>query len=132
MQVRKLPRSKVPAATSALLRKQKWRCPICNGSLRATAQKNPVLDHCHKTGFIRDVLCRNCNGMEGKVLRIATRSKHELESEREWLLNLLAYWERHQTPKHGSVLHHTHKTEEEKRAARLKRRRQQRAAKQRG
>jgi hypothetical protein len=84
--------------------------------MRANSKKTPALDHDHATGFIRDVLCLNCNGIEGKVFNLARRAKATLTVE-EWLGNLLAYYQRHATPQHGGVLHHTHKTAEEKRLA---------------
>lgn len=75
-----------------LLKKQKNKCGICKkeesfvnchtGKIIALA-----LDHCHKTGQIRGILCRNCNLMIGnakdsiKILRAAIRylqNKHSL------------------------------------------------------
>ena len=95
--------------------------------MKANSKKEPVLDHDHTTGFLRDVLCRNCNGIEGKVFNLARRAKAGLTTE-EWLRNLVAYWERHASPQHGGILHHTHKTEEEKRLARNAKARAKRAA----
>lgn len=102
----------------ALLKKQGHTCPLCHGSLKANASKSPALDHDHATGFLRDVLCVNCNGIEGKVFSLARRARNSL-SELQWLRHLIAYYERHATPQHGGVLHHTHKSEEHKRLARL-------------
>lgn len=94
--------------------------------MTASSKKRPALDHCHTTGFLRDVVCINCNGVEGKVFNLARRAKAGLTVE-EWLRNLLSYYERHSTPQHGGVLHHTHKTEEEKRLARNAKARKARA-----
>lgn len=95
--------------------------------MKANSKKNPALDHDHSTGFIRDVLCLNCNGIEGKVFNLARRAKNNL-TEQEWLENLIAYHKRHAVPQHGGILHHTHKSEEEKRLARNKKARLKRAA----
>jgi hypothetical protein len=111
----------------ALLKQQGYRCPLCNGSMRANATKNPALDHDHQTGFIRDVLCINCNGIEGKVFNLVRRAKAEL-TPLAWLENFIAYHRRHETPQHGGILHHTHKTPEEKRLAINAKARKSRAA----
>tara|TARA_Y100000296_G_scaffold66371_1_gene78385 strand:+ start:9734 stop:10114 length:381 start_codon:yes stop_codon:yes gene_type:complete len=116
----------VPAVTQALLKAQGWCCPLCGGSLRAKSVKRPALDHDHNSGYLRDVLCINCNGIEGKVYNLARRAKNDLTPE-QWVENLLAYWKRHQTVQHGGVFHHTHKTEEEKRLARNRKARLRRA-----
>lgn len=114
--MKKLPRAKNAAAVQVLLKQQGYKCPLCGGSLRATSNKDAVLDHDHKHGHVRDALCRNCNGIEGRVFSLARRAKHEL-TELEWIENLVAYLTRHQTAQHGLV-HHTHKTADELRLAR--------------
>jgi len=118
--------SQAVTVRTALLARQEYRCPLCRGSMKANSKKNPALDHDHETGFIRDVLCLNCNGIEGKVFNLARRAKADLTPS-QWLENLIAYYERHRTPQHGGILHHTHQTEEEKRLARNKRARTLRA-----
>jgi len=40
----------------AMLEKQEGKCPICRKAL-----KRPSIDHCHRTGKVRGVLCRHCN-----------------------------------------------------------------------
>lgn len=110
-----------------LLKSQKYRCPLCGGSMTANSKKQPVLDHDHQTGYLRDILCRNCNGIEGKVYNLARRAKADLTTL-EWLEHLLLYWKRHTTPQHGGILHHTHKTPEEKRLANNAKARAKRAA----
>ena len=113
--MKRLKTMQLAASRAAILKEQKHICPLCKGSMKA-GQKKPALDHDHITGYIRDVLCLNCNQFEGKTFNGARRSKGKL-TEREWLANLLTYWERHDTPQHGGWYHPTHKTPEEKRLA---------------
>jgi hypothetical protein len=40
---------------------QKYTCPGC------MEQKDLVVDHDHDTGFVRCLLCRMCNGVEGQL-----------------------------------------------------------------
>lgn len=89
---------------------------MCQSSIRAGAKKDPCLDHDHQTGYLRDVLCRNCNQIEGKVFNLIRRARADL-SPMQWLENFMAYHLRHATPQHGGIYHHTHKTPEEKRLA---------------
>lgn len=110
----RLKTAQVVPVREALLKQQGHRCPLCTGSMKSNAKKNPALDHNHDTGFIRDVLCINCNGIEGKVFNLIRRAKGELTFI-QWLQNFIAYHERHATPQHGGILHPTHKTPEEKR-----------------
>lgn len=121
----KLSRTNVAAQTAVLLKKQAYKCPLCDGSLRATSVKNPVLDHCHQHGHIRDVLCNNCNGIEGRVRSLANRAKNGKTVE-AWIQSLSLYWERHATSQHG-LTHHTFKTPEDKRLAANKKARERRA-----
>ena len=122
---RKLKHNEVSKARDLLLKTQNGVCPLCTSRMGAKGKK-PALDHDHKTGYIRDVLCINCNGMEGKLFGIARRGKSGL-SEVEWLKNVLAYYDRHSTPRHGGIWHPTHKTDAEKRLAVNKKARLKRA-----
>ena len=45
-------------------------CALCNHVLDA-----PVLDHDHKSGHIRKVLCRGCNFFLGKIENNLTRNR---------------------------------------------------------
>lgn len=47
----------------AMLKKQKGRCAICR---RKPVYKLSV-DHCHKTGRVRGLLCRPCNNALGNI-----------------------------------------------------------------
>jgi hypothetical protein len=128
IQIHRIKAKDVPEYRERLLEQQNHLCPLCGGSLDPEASKNPALDHCHVTGFLRDVLCINCNAMEGKVFNLAQRAKGDLTPQ-QWLQNLIEYYHRHATPQHGGILHHTHKTEEEKRLRRNVRARKARAKK---
>lgn len=43
-----------------LIRKQNGRCVICK-SLLENEIRTPAIDHCHKTGMVRGILCQSCN-----------------------------------------------------------------------
>lgn len=45
---------------SSLLKKQKYKCKICGDKKKANKDALPV-DHCHKTGKVRGILCPTCN-----------------------------------------------------------------------
>ena len=45
----------------SMLLSQKNKCYICN------EEKKLVVDHCHKTGAIRKLLCHGCNTVLGKI-----------------------------------------------------------------
>lgn len=60
-----------------LFEKQNGRCAICgvglnflNGTLIKGSNRNPIdccIDHCHKTGKIRGLLCFHCNTALGHI-----------------------------------------------------------------
>lgn len=118
--------AQIAPVRAKLLQQQKYKCPLCEGSMKSGGKK-PALDHDHTTGYIRDVLCLNCNQFEGKTKNVANRCKGKLTSK-EWLANLLKYWERHEEPQHSGILHPTHRTPEEKRLATNAKARKRRAA----
>lgn len=123
----KLKTSEIADKRKELLKIQNFICPLCKGSMKE-GHKNPALDHDHNTGHIRDVLCVNCNGIEGKVFNLARRCG--AGEETEWITNWLSYQWRHMHSQHGGLLHPTHKTDDEKRIARNKRARKKRIGKQ--
>ena len=46
----------------AMMLAQESKCSICSGSIAGDCYKStPMVDHCHKTGAIRGLLCRHCN-----------------------------------------------------------------------
>ncbi len=47
-----------------MLRRQGHRCAVCQGegfTMAAHHKVKLVVDHCHKTGRVRGLLCHNCN-----------------------------------------------------------------------
>ena len=114
--MKRLKTTQIPIARKKLLKAQGGVCPLCLNKLGGRG-KQPALDHCHTTGYIRDVLCLNCNGIEGRIFNLTRRAKGRLATAL-WLTNLVEYYKRHESPQHGGWFHPTHKTEAEKRLAR--------------
>ena len=91
--------------------KQGGKCAMC----KTTFTRNQVacVDHCHDTGVIRGVLCRNCNRAEGKIRTIAVSCKR-MRPYFEWLKDYMRYMIIHQTPQ-TTWIHPKFKTDAEKR-----------------
>ncbi len=116
----------------AILATQDFKCPLCRQPLHeSSTKKKPTVDHDHRTGYIRGVLCVNCNGMEGKIWNLARRSAGKDNDPRLWLQRLIEYLEKHRSPRWGDhtrlgLIYPTFKTKNEKRLivlAKAKRRR---------
>lgn len=125
MELRKVKTTQVAAVRQEFADKQGGRCGICRQPTPAASQ---VLDHDHKTGVCRGMLCRNCNGIEGKILNLARRGQRQYDPH--WFLTrIIAYWSEHDRPiREGDLLHPTHKTADEKRLRANKKARERRAA----
>lgn len=123
--MRKIKASQVAAIRQEFADKQGGRCAICQ---QPKGPEQQVLDHDHTTGFLRDMLCRNCNGLEGKIHNLARRGQGKFD--KAWFLKrVMAYWEKHDgnKPEHG-LLYYSHKTEDDKRIRTNKLARARRAA----
>ena len=46
--------------------RQNGRCAICNGTDPGQGKTRLSIDHCHKTGIVRGLLCSNCNTAIGQ------------------------------------------------------------------
>lgn len=113
--------SDIPALREKIIAEQAGKCCLCDIDLKLVV---PCLDHDHETGFIRGVLCGNCNGIEGKIHNLVRRAKRQ-KSKQIYLLNINAYWTKHfLNPR--TEIHPTHKTSDEKRLRRNKKARERR------
>jgi hypothetical protein len=123
--IRRIKVAQIKAIRQEFLDAQQGRCAIC---MIPIASGGGTLDHDHKSGYLRAILCTNCNGIEGKVLSLARRGQRKYDPV--WFLKrLTAYWETHNDaqPEHG-LLHPTFKTDDEKRLRANKKARERRAA----
>jgi len=93
---------------TGLLQQQGYRCAICG-----TDCQTPVLDHCHKTGFIRATLHRSCNMYLGTIENNALRNGITADQLPGWLRQCADYLDTHSTQQ-TDLLHPTHRTAEEK------------------
>jgi len=118
----------------AILQAQGYQCPLCLSPLRVTGtKKRPVVDHNHTTGYIRMVLCVNCNGKEGKVFNAARAAAGKGNDPMDWLHRMLAYHDNHKHPHWGNatrkgLIYPTFKSKDEKRLAALAKAKRKRQA----
>jgi DNA-binding sugar fermentation-stimulating protein len=103
-----------------ILLEQSGCCAICH---EAVMPDEAVLDHCHKTGYIRAVLHRGCNAYIGHMENNLARNKITPARLQAIMINFLIYINSHRL-----YVHPSHLTADEKKA-RLKRRAKKRRAK---
>ena len=85
---KKLKHKEIKLYREAALKKQKGIDPI--SGLPIT---DPVLDHDHKTGHVRQVLQREVNAFEGKVINAFNRYFNHLGvSKEDAVIQLVEYW----------------------------------------
>ena len=133
MTARKLTRTQVGPAREILLKQQGYKCALCECDFREQTIKGrkrvqkykPALDHCHTTGYVRAVLCVNCNGREGEIWNRAQRCKRAGTSV-TWLQRLVDYWTLHAEPQ-TVYIHPDHKSDDDKRLAKNAAERKKRA-----
>ena len=82
----------IPRYRQMYTTKQAYKCAICGTPL---AGIRTALDHSHKTGLLRGVLCSGCNSLEGIVLKGAQRyakASHMIKTDYlQWLDRLRSY-----------------------------------------
>lgn len=130
----KITAAQIPRVRDFILIKQEHTCPLCQHPMKQHGtKKTPCLDHSHKTGYIRGVLCVACNGAEGRIMKRAAVAAGAGADSLEWLSRMVAYLEAHRAPQWGTrgrkgLIHPTHKTENDKRLDRLAKAKKVRAA----
>lgn len=92
-------------------------CPLCRRNLTSLGSPNQCVDHDHDSGIIRGVLCRTCNGIEGKIRLLAIRAACK-EGYVNFLIELGKYLGLHKEPQ-SNWIHPTHLTESEKKVKKL-------------
>jgi hypothetical protein len=59
----------------AMFTRQGGKCLVCRNDFTATGKRKPCIDHCHKTGVVRGILCGSCNSAEGFLGTIETAQR---------------------------------------------------------
>lgn len=117
--------AQIPVVKAAILSKrQGGKCAICQKGITLA---EACLDHDHSTGLVRGVLCRNCNGIEGKIKNLVTRARR-WHTHQDYIGLVLKYWLWHLEDRTG-IYHPMHLTDDEKRIKRNTKARKARAAK---
>ena len=106
----KLKYNQVKTYREEQLRTQGQKCALCGEDIT----DDPVLDHCHKTGLLRQVLHRGCNSLLGKIENSMPRSRVDIRRLEGIARNLVNYL----TTQHTDIRHPTHKTPEERKMGR--------------
>ena len=101
-----------------LLTQQQGRCALCGDTITAG---EAVLDHDHSTGYVRGVLHRGCNALEGQIVNAMPRNR--MTPQR--LAQLFANWAEYHA-QHQPELHPQHRTPEQRAERARKRARQRR------
>lgn len=104
-----------------ILIEQAGKCAICN---ELVMPEEAVLDHCHKTGYIRAVLHRGCNAYIGHMENNLARNRITPDRLQTILSNFQLYVNTHRL-----YMHPSHLTAEEKKLRAKKRARAKRAKK---
>lgn len=104
-----------------ILQEQRGLCAICHEPLVA---EEAVLDHCHKTGYIRAVLHRGCNAYIGHMENNQARNRITPGRLQNILANFQFYINTHRL-----IQHPTHRTPEERKERAKKRARAKRTKK---
>jgi hypothetical protein len=89
-----------------ILLEQRGLCAICNEQV---LPEEAVLDHCHKTGYIRAVLHRGCNAYIGHMENNLARNLINPNRLQAILNNFQIYVNTHRL-----YIHPSHKTPEER------------------
>ena len=109
----RLKRTDLPRIRQKLIVEQKGSCPICKRDLKGQ-KVTPSVDHDHLTGFIRGVLCVNCNGLIGKINNLLNRIDVRKRGHDAILHSYVEYHDKEPT----RFIYPSHQTEAEKKTSR--------------
>lgn len=127
--MKRLSQSQIAEHKKKLLKTQAFKCGLCGIDMSTMATRDLCLDHDHKCGHVRAVLCRNCNGIEGKIFNLANRGKRGGTVE-SFLVQVIKYWREYAHSNTADIVYHpSHKTVDEKRLERNRKARRARARK---
>lgn len=121
--ITKLKSTQIKATRERIAEEQGGRCVICKGKF-GPKPKDPVLDHCHRTGAVRGVPCRACNSLLGPIENNAPR--FGVRDVFAFVAGVAPYLMKHAVNVTG-LIHPLHRTADEKRELRNLRARKARA-----
>lgn len=126
----RLTAKQVPIVKQHIIAKEQGgQCPLCR---RGLTVETGCMDHDHITGRVRGILCRGCNGAEGKIKNAFVRYGGSLRTDLVEFLRALADYLEYHRNNPRTFLYHLHRNEDEKRVLRNTRARKKRAAIKRG
>ena len=96
----KLKAKDIPGWRLSRLEHNKGLCALCNDPC-----VSPVGDHNHKSGKMRDVICRSCNSALGAIERT---TRYGIKDILKFAIGAAKYLELHNEDQTG-ILHPTHK-----------------------
>lgn len=102
----KLKHTEIRPYRETQLQHQNQICALCGD----TVTDDAVLDHDHRTGYLRQVLHRGCNSLLGRIENSMARSRVDIRRLEGIARNLVRYL----TITHTDIQHPTHLTTEEK------------------
>jgi hypothetical protein len=117
----KIKQAQVKTIREQLLKEQGGLCGMCQLPLDPS---QAVLDHNHKTGYIRGACHRSCNSAEGKLINAVSR--FGVPDVTALLQGLSAYYTLHATNQ-SDLIYPSHKTPQERKLATAKRRKKARS-----
>jgi len=115
----KLKQKDLPSLREGLLEENGGICPICQEPL---SKANAALDHCHKTGYVRNTIHKDCNILLGKIENyIFTRGARlrDIGVLSKALQGIVPYMTKDYT---AMPFHPKHKTPKDKQLLQLRRR----------
>lgn len=102
MDVYKVKQAEIPSLRKKLLKDQKGLCALCEKDLILNPKSKACLDHCHRTGHVRAVLCSTCNESEGRLQGIS-KYKHIKEDPIPFVYKVIDYITKHQKQPSGLI-----------------------------